>query len=254
MPRLFSLIAALVLSCIVATASAQVPQPIKPDRSFELGEKATSAGGLIFDGKLLWVSAQSLGKDLLLSYTTDGKVEKRISFDYAGNIAGGLAYDGTDYLLLDYKNRIAMAGGVKFTGNGEIIRVDQHGDLETMIKLPSEQYNTFGLAFHKGDLYYAHSPTMKDNSTIYKVAAKAVIGEGVKVGYYVRALTSDGKSMWVSTPKHILRLSDSGAIAEAFEPPFAVAGIAHDSDGNLWALEHNKNVLHRFPGKKAKGK
>jgi hypothetical protein len=243
---------ALVSGTLSPRATAADPNQIKPDLSIALGEKATSAGGLVFDGKDLWISAQSLGKDLLLSYDTAGKPNRRLAFEHAGNIGGGLAYDGKDYFILDYRNRIALAGGAfRFTGNGAIFRLDPHGDLEKVLDLPEEQTNTFGLVHHKGHLYYGHSPTVRPSATIYKVTGKAVIDAGTSVDYYVRSLSSDGTSLWASSIKKVYRLNDDFTIAETFEPSVETAGIAVEGT-HLWALEHNKNVLHRFKIKEAK--
>jgi hypothetical protein len=244
------LLSLLLIGVLLRPALAEEPNQLQPDLTIPLGEKETSAGGLVFDGKELWISAQSLGKDLLLNYTTAGKPNGRLAFEHAGNIGGGLAFDGKDYYVLDYRNRIALAGGAfRFTGNGAIYRLDKAGDLEKVLDLPEEQTNTFGLVHHKGHLYYGHSPTVKPSATIYKVTGKAVIDEGVKVNYYVRSLSSDGTSLWVSSVKQVYRLKDDFTIADTYKLSVETAGLAVDGK-HLWALEHNKNVLHRFNMKK----
>ena len=125
----------LVPCCTVFRgAPAQEVKQIKPDKSFVVGLKGLSAGGLAFDGKSLWVSAQSVRvPDRLLRYNLEGKLLSSVPIPDAANSAGGLAYDGKAIYLLDYATRFA---------EGKILRLDKQGKTLDAVPLPKEQKNT----------------------------------------------------------------------------------------------------------------
>jgi hypothetical protein len=215
----------------------KVAKPIRPTFSFDIEEKGVNAGGLAFDGKNLWVSAQSVSvPDLLLKYSLKGELVKRFAFPGAGNLSGGLTHDGKELYVLDYKTNL--------TGGGAIFRLEGE-QLRKIVDLPREQNNTFGLTHMDGALFYAHSPTVRPGATIYKIGADFKVSKVAEVRFYVIGLASDGKSILCSTMKEIHRLDKDYQLLETYLPSVPLADITW-ANGALWGVEHNKNRVHRF--------
>lgn len=116
---------------------SEKPKVLKSVMQFDVEVGGTSAGGLTSDGKTLWISAQSMRDDILLQYTTEGKFLKRVALGRAGNISGGLAYDGQRVLVLDYRT--------KYSGGGAIFRLGEKENLVRVVDFPTDLHNTFGL-------------------------------------------------------------------------------------------------------------
>ena len=187
-----------------------------------------------------------LNSDLLLQYSPQGLLLRRFELGNAGNIGGGLTYDGKHLYLLDYTSRIQVAGGGQGrSGNGAIYRWGQAGGLVKVLDLPADQANTFGLTDRQGSLYYGHSPTVRDSATIYQITLERRLVEFAKTNFYVRGLASQGESFWVSTTKTILRVDHRFSVLETYLPQVEVGDLTWAKD-HLWALEHSKNRLHRF--------
>jgi len=238
---------AIAIACLatVCTVFGQETKRIKPTLTFDIKEPGVSVGGIASDGESLWISAQSVSNpDVILRYSFEGKLLKRIPLPGAGNIGGGLAHDGKCLYVLDYRNRIATRKGTLTTGRGAVYRL--HGEeLKKIADIPEEQSNTFGLTHMNGILYYGHSPTVRPKSTINSINSEFKLSNSTKVALYVRGLASDGRSLWCSSIKRVHRLDDQFHVLGAFTPSVPLADLAC-SDGSLWAIEHNKNRVHRF--------
>lgn len=241
MQRLAAVLSVFTIVAISAdTARAQ--KAIAPDRTIEvdLPAKGIGIGGLTFDGKTLWISAQSVQMpDRLLQYSTDGKLLKSISLGRAGNVGGGLAHHQGRVHVLDY--------ATKYSGEGAIFRLGPKDELDRFVEFPEGQFNTFGLASHGTALYYAHCPTVRPRAMLYRVEAEGAIAEAATLNLYVRGLASDGKSLWVASGKQLHRLDDQFRVIESLTTNFEVGEIAY-GEGHLWAIERNTRRVHRLAG------
>jgi hypothetical protein len=227
----------IVLLNIRSTSLAAEPVRLQSTMNFPVDVRAASAGGIAFDGKSLWVSVQSVrAPDRLMKYSMEGKRLSDVALT-SGNIGGGLAYDGNELHVLDYRTR--------HSGNGAIHRVNAEGKIVKSHELPKDQFNTFGLTYAQKSIYYGHSPTVRPMGTIYKISAMLQKSEVVKVDFYVRGLAFDGESFWVSTTKEIHRVDEKFNILATYIPDKQAADLAW-ADGALWAVEHNQNRVHRF--------
>lgn len=245
--RLQSIVASLTVVWFAAwgAAFAQEPEQIEPSLSFDIVEPGVSAGGISSDGKSLWISAQSVqSPDVILKYSFKGKLLSRISLPNAGNIGGGLAHDGKHLYVLDYRNRIATANGIHFTGGGVVSRL-QGNQLKNVADLPEAQVNTFGLAWMNGKLYYGHSPTVQPRGTIHSLDSEFKRSDSADVALYVRGLASDGETLWCSDMKRVYQLDSKYRVLRVLTPSIGLADLEW-SDGSLWGVENNKNRVHRF--------
>lgn len=185
-----------VLPFVSVALHGQEPVAWKATSEFEVNTSG-AAGGLAWDGKSLWVSAQSaIHSDKLLSYSRDGRLERTVEIHKGGNFGGGLTYLNGSLFVLDYSNRIATNDGVNFTGGGSIHVLNTNDTLKSVIKLPADQHNTFGLAHTKNGLIYGHSPIVAPRGTIFVTDMQGKVTSKTEVKFYIRGMTHDGKHLW----------------------------------------------------------
>ena len=234
-----------VLPFVSVALHGQEPVAWKATSEFEVNTKG-SAGGLAWDGKSLWVSAQSVfHADKLLKYSREGRLERTVEIHNGGNLGGGLTYLNGSLYVLDYSNRIATNNGINFTGGGAIHVLNANDTLKPVIKLPADQHNTFGFAHTKNGLIYGHSPIVAPRGTIFVTDIQGMVKSKSEVAFYICGMTHDGNNLWISSTKSVLRLNDKWEVAATFIPPKPLADLTWDGT-SIWGVVRNENKVQQF--------
>jgi len=219
--------------------------PLAPIETYKADvPKRSSACGVAFDGKHLWVAAQSVcDPDRFQKYSLDGKLLDTVIWDRGGNTGGGLTCDGKYLYNLNYNTNMG-------TGFNTIDKVTVFGELIDSTPAAGGPHNTFGLVWNGSGFFQGHSPTVRPKSTIYRLDANRNVIAGESKPFYTRGLAWDGQHLWASIgrDKKIYVLDRQLMIVKKIETTVPIGDIVW-AGGTLWGIEHNGNRIHKLVAK-----
>jgi hypothetical protein len=231
----------VVIILLALPTPSLADQTLSPARSYTVDVPSRStAGGITFDGSVLWISVQSVcDPDRFVKYSLTGELLETIISPREGNPGGGMAFDGTSVYNLNYNTNMN-------TGLQAIDRFSLQGDF--LDSAPAAGgYNTFGLTWNGNGFYQGHSPSVVDKSKIYQLDANRQEQKQTTVDFYVRGLAWDGSSLWVSSGKsgNVYQLNRRLKPVKTYTTTVPLADITW-ANGSLWGVEANANRLHQF--------
>jgi DNA-binding beta-propeller fold protein YncE len=169
--------------------------------TFSVGDSQSTANGVLFDGKYIWVAYEGHGAGYLQKLNETGQV---LSTTEVGTLPVELAYDGANVWVSNYDS-------------SSISIVNGQGELIKTIFLPVIAHPE-GILFDGKYVWTANNGLGANNISKFDAASMALIAN-YAVGYAPDGVAFDGTYIWVtnSNSNNVVKLNrDTGEILRTY--------------------------------------
>ena len=169
--------------------------------TFSVGDSQSTANGVLFDGKYIWVAYEGHGAGYLQKLNETGQV---LSTTEVGTLPVELAYDGANVWVSNYDS-------------SSISIVDGQGELIKTIFLPVIAHPE-GILFDGKYVWTANNGLGANDISKFDAASMALIAN-YAVGYAPDGVAFDGTYIWVtnSNSNNVVKLNrDTGEILRTY--------------------------------------